>query len=114
MGRAQGRSNVSHLASRSGQGDGAPYGDEMNRILRRPPLDLGGDAASQAAALTRGCSQVLPEGGLQEKLAEGRPLRIKLGLDPTAPDLHLGHSIVLQRLRELDRKSTRLNSSHAN
>jgi len=72
----------------------------MSRILQRPPLDLGTDAASQASALARGCSRVLPQGGLKEKLAEGRPLRIKLGLDPTAPDLHLGHSIVLQRLRE--------------
>src|ERR1039458_9066192 len=98
MGRAQGRRNVGPSASRSVRGNGTPYSEDMSRILHRPPLDTGNDATSQAAALTRGCSQVLPQGGLQEKLAEGRPLRIKLSLDPTAPDLHLGHSIVLQRL----------------
>ena len=41
-----------------------------------------------------------PEGALEKRLAEGRPLRVKLGLDPTAPDLHLGHTVVLQKLRE--------------
>ena len=45
-----------------------------------------------------------PKNGLREKLeisnSEGRPLRIKLGFDPTAPDLHLGHAIVLQKLRD--------------
>ncbi len=45
-----------------------------------------------------------PENGLQEKLAladkENRKLRIKLGFDPTAPDLHLGHAVVLQKLRD--------------
>src|SRR5204862_1710636 len=39
-------------------------------------------------------------GALEERLATGRPLRAKLGLDPTAPDLHLGHTVVLQKLRE--------------
>ena len=43
---------------------------------------------------------VLPEGALEKRLAEGRPLRVKLGLDPTAKDLHLGHTVVLQKLRE--------------
>ncbi|HWC85477.1 MAG TPA: tyrosine--tRNA ligase, partial [Solirubrobacteraceae bacterium] len=42
----------------------------------------------------------LPEGGLERKLAEGRPLRVKLGIDPTAPDIHLGHTVVLRKLRE--------------
>ena len=45
-------------------------------------------------------STCLPTGALEERLAEGRPLRVKLGLDPTAPDLHLGHTVVLQKLRE--------------
>jgi tyrosyl-tRNA synthetase len=43
---------------------------------------------------------VRPEGELAKRLAEGRPLRVKLGLDPTAKDLHLGHTVVLQKLRE--------------
>src|ERR671910_3365820 len=50
--------------------------------------------------LTRNAVHVLPEGELERKLAQGRPLRVKLGLDPTAPDVHLGHTVVLQKLRE--------------
>ena len=42
----------------------------------------------------------LPAGALEERLATGERLRVKLGLDPTAPDLHLGHTVVLQKLRE--------------
>ncbi|QEC49168.1 tyrosine--tRNA ligase [Baekduia soli] len=57
-----------------------------------------------AAALLRNAHQSLPHGGLAHKLAlagsAGRPLRVKLGLDPTAPDIHLGHTVVLQKLRE--------------
>src|SRR3954447_12590121 len=43
---------------------------------------------------------VRPDGALEKRLTEGRPLRVKLGLDPTAKDLHLGHTVVLQKLRE--------------
>jgi tyrosyl-tRNA synthetase len=57
-----------------------------------------------ASALLRNAHQSLPEGGLARKLEvaekEGRQLRVKLGLDPTAPDIHLGHTVVLQKLRE--------------
>jgi tyrosyl-tRNA synthetase len=49
--------------------------------------------------LTRNAVDVLPEGGLEEKLRLGRPLRIKLGIDPTGPDIHLGFAVVLRRLR---------------
>ena len=63
----------------------------------------GPDPAEQAAELTRGAEECLPEGALEERLAlaarEGRPLRVKLGIDPTAPDIHLGHVVVLDRLR---------------
>ena len=55
---------------------------------------------SPASILSRNAVEVSPEGALEERLAEGRPLRVKLGLDPTAPDLHLGHTVVLQKLRE--------------
>jgi tyrosyl-tRNA synthetase len=51
-------------------------------------------------APTRLAVQVLPAGGLEEKLKEGRPLRVKLGVDPTSPDVHLGFAFVLDRLRE--------------
>jgi tyrosyl-tRNA synthetase len=57
----------------------------------------GSDAA---AWLTRNAVDCLPEGALEERLATGERLRVKLGLDPTAPDLHLGHTVVLQKLRE--------------
>jgi tyrosyl-tRNA synthetase len=58
------------------------------------------DAARTAAHLTRNAVASLPAGALEGKLAEGRPLRVKLGLDPTAADVHLGHTVVLQKLRE--------------
>ena len=50
--------------------------------------------------LTRNAVDVLPEGMLAEQLAGGRPLRVKLGIDPTTSDIHLGHTIVLEKLRE--------------
>jgi tyrosyl-tRNA synthetase len=50
--------------------------------------------------LKRGCDEVLPEEDLIEKLKSGRRLRVKLGLDPTAPDLHLGHTVVINKLRQ--------------
>ena len=57
-----------------------------------------------AAFLERNAVDSLPAGELERKLeraaAEGRPLRVKLGIDPTAPDIHLGHTVVLQKLRE--------------
>jgi tyrosyl-tRNA synthetase len=56
--------------------------------------------ASQAAFLARDAVDCLPAGALERKLADGRPLRVKLGLDPTAPDVHLGHTVVLRKLRE--------------
>src|SRR3979490_3024265 len=67
------------------------------------------DGAAEAAAelssrLASGTVDSLPEGGLGQKLRspsrEGRPLRVKLGIDPTAPDIHLGHAVVLGKLRE--------------
>jgi tyrosyl-tRNA synthetase len=61
-------------------------------------------AAADAAGLARNAVDSLPEGALAEKLAaaraEGRQLRVKLGIDPTAPDIHLGHAVVLRKLRE--------------
>ena len=54
----------------------------------------------QAAQLGLGAVDVLPSGRLEAKLQEGRPLRVKLGIDPTAPDIHLGHVVVLEKLRQ--------------
>jgi tyrosyl-tRNA synthetase len=50
--------------------------------------------------LTRNAVDVLPAGVLEKQLEEGRPLRVKLGIDPTTPDIHLGHTVVLEKLRE--------------
>jgi tyrosyl-tRNA synthetase len=50
--------------------------------------------------LTRNAVDALPEGRLAEQLAGGRPLRVKLGIDPTTADIHLGHTVVLEKLRE--------------
>lgn len=51
--------------------------------------------------IKRGCSELLLETELKQKLALGRPLRIKAGFDPTAPDLHLGHTVLLNKMRQL-------------
>ena len=56
--------------------------------------------AEAAAWLTRNAVDSLPDGELERRLALGRPLRVKLGIDPTAPDIHLGFTVVLQKLRE--------------
>src|SRR3990167_9409084 len=58
-----------------------------------------GGCEEALALIRRGAVEVISEGELGERLAEGRPLRIKLGLDPTAPDIHLGHTVVLNKLR---------------
>jgi tyrosyl-tRNA synthetase len=52
------------------------------------------------ALLKEGAAQIISERELREKLALGRPLRVKLGVDPTSPDIHLGHTVVLRKLRQ--------------
>jgi tyrosyl-tRNA synthetase len=54
--------------------------------------------------LTRNAVDVLPQGELERKLAKGRPLRVKLGIDVTAPDVHVGHAIPLQRMASFQRE----------
>jgi tyrosyl-tRNA synthetase len=54
----------------------------------------------QLAELTRGTDEVLPEGGLEAKLKLGRPLIVKVGFDPTAPDLHIGHTVLINKMRQ--------------
>ena len=59
------------------------------------------DSPGEAARfLTRNAVDALPQGELERQLAKGRPLRVKLGVDPTTPDIHLGHTVVLRKLRE--------------
>ena len=57
------------------------------------------DPHPEAAGLASDAVEILPEGRLVEQLAIERPLRVKLGIDPTAPDIHLGHVVVLNKLR---------------
>ncbi len=69
------------------------------------PATLDPQVERDLAIVKRGCDELLVESEFAEKLARshrtGQPLRIKLGLDPTAPDIHLGHTVVLNKLRQL-------------
>ena len=60
------------------------------------------------ALIRRGADEILPEQGLLAKLKLGRPLRIKAGFDPTAPDLHLGHTVLLNKLYQFQRLGHRV------
>jgi tyrosyl-tRNA synthetase len=57
------------------------------------------DVEEQMALIKRGCAELIEEDGLRAKLARGTPLRVKVGFDPTAPDLHLGHTVVIRKMR---------------
>ena len=57
--------------------------------------------AQQLEIIKRGAAELLLEAELREKLGSGRPLRVKAGFDPTAPDLHLGHTVLLNKLKQL-------------
>ncbi len=58
------------------------------------------DITEQMRVISRGADEILVEAELVTKLKLGRPLRIKLGMDPTAPDLHLGHTVVINKMRQ--------------
>jgi len=58
------------------------------------------DIDQQLKIIKRGCDELIVEAELREKLKARRPLRVKLGMDPTAPDLHLGHTVVINKLRQ--------------
>ena len=82
----------------------------MNHHLPTSSADLAAapltDSVAHALAVTRrGCDELIPEADWVKKLvkaeATGVPLRIKLGLDPTAPDIHIGHTVVLNKMRQL-------------
>ncbi len=55
--------------------------------------------AEQLAYLKKGFSEIIREEDLKERLELGRPLRVKAGFDPTAPDLHLGHTVLLRKMK---------------
>ena len=58
------------------------------------------DRDEQLHLLLRGVADIVSRDELRAKLARGRPLNVKLGVDPTAPDLHLGHTVILRKLRQ--------------
>jgi len=58
------------------------------------------DIKLQLAELSRGAEEILPEGGLEAKLKLNRPLNVYVGFDPTAPDLHLGHTVVINKMKQ--------------
>src|SRR5215471_16322769 len=58
------------------------------------------DIHTQLELIKRGAVEVLPEEELVAKLKKSRPLRIKAGFDPTAPDLHLGHTVLIQKMKQ--------------
>ena len=59
------------------------------------------DISEQLEIIKRGCDELIVEAEFVEKLKTGRPLRVKAGFDPTAPDLHLGHTVLISKLRQL-------------
>lgn len=65
------------------------------------PSSLNSTQQQALAVIQRGADELLIEAELIKKLAENRPLRIKAGFDPTAPDLHLGHTVLLNKMRQL-------------
>jgi tyrosyl-tRNA synthetase len=82
---------------------GALFQGPPSRNAARRALPAEQRRQSSIAAvpdLTRNAVDVLPEGRLAEQLEGGRPLRVKLGIDPTTADIHLGHTVVLEKLRE--------------
>jgi tyrosyl-tRNA synthetase len=58
------------------------------------------DIDGQLKIIKRGCHELIVEAELRDRMKTGRPLRVKLGMDPTAPDLHLGHTVVINKLRQ--------------
>ncbi len=62
--------------------------------------DTSAEMTSQLAELARGCDEILPDNSLAGKLAKGRPLIVKAGFDPTAPDLHIGHTVLINKMRQ--------------
>ncbi|WP_101049093.1 tyrosine--tRNA ligase [Macromonas nakdongensis] len=79
--------------------------DHQSAVSETPAAPVS-DAVQHALAVTRrGCEELIPEADwvkkLQKSEASGQPLRIKLGLDPTAPDIHIGHTVVLNKMRQL-------------
>ena len=64
-------------------------------------MEMSGNDITQALAqLRRGAEEILLESELVERLQSGQPMRVKVGFDPTAPDLHLGHTVLINKMRQ--------------
>jgi len=78
---------------------------ESSPLAPQTELPVTASARRALEVAKRGCDELLVEQDFLRKIirseASGQPLRIKLGLDPTAPDLHLGHTVVLNKMRQL-------------
>lgn len=76
----------------------------MSEMAKNLTPEQRQEVERQLRILSRGAAEIVPEAELAEKIAEsvttGRPLRVKLGLDPSAPDIHVGHTVVLHKLRQ--------------
>src|SRR5689334_15831549 len=70
------------------------------RGIRRPRGISMSDVVEQLKVIKRGCDELLVEEEMSAKLRTGAPLRVKAGFDPTAPDLHLGHTVLLNKMRQ--------------
>jgi tyrosyl-tRNA synthetase len=70
-------------------------------IFQEMNMNQAGDVDAALDIIRRGVDELIVESELRKKLETGRKLRIKLGLDPTAPDLHLGHTVVLNKMRQM-------------
>jgi tyrosyl-tRNA synthetase len=94
------------MANAPSEDPAASAGEQSDAAAMAPRRAVGAGSAAfdTAARLSANAVDSLPTGALAEKLErageEGRQLRVKLGIDPTAPDIHLGHSVVLRKLRE--------------
>jgi tyrosyl-tRNA synthetase len=69
-------------------------------VQRKNQVTMNSDLQDQIAELLRGTQEVLVESELIKKISRGKPLRIKAGFDPTAPDLHLGHTVLINKMRQ--------------
>ncbi len=76
------------------------------RILASTAVTMT-DVQTQLEIIKRGAVEVLPEDELIAKLKRGRPLRVKAGFDPTAPDLHLGHTVLIQKMKQFQSSAMR-------
>jgi tyrosyl-tRNA synthetase len=73
-------------------------------MMKQLSKEQKNEVERQLGILSRGAAEIIPEGALEQKIAasvvSGKPLKVKLGLDPSAPDIHIGHTVVLQKLRQ--------------